>query len=335
MTGYTDTIRRYASDNRYCGRLEPADGIGEVGLGTGEAGSRLAVRFTLKVEDQRVTDIRFQVFGCGFTIAACAAAAELATGQSLSAVGSLDPAAVATALQGLPEERSYCADLAIAALQAAVTSVAQAADAVRSEQHPPPEKSHGPRVGADHPRYRSLLATPVPPGIAAADRHLFACLLAVASDEAQPLTTALGLTAADLDNLLSHYFPGIDRTQFAALPSPDPAPPQEDLTTLLLNHVPQDAAGRPLLPSLWLARILAARAAQPGHLWVAMGLFQRPQLSAAISRHLPSLAAANAKGMRWKRFLFKEVCRQHGGMLCKAPNCGVCSDYAICFAPED
>ena len=66
-----------------------------------------------------------------------------------------------------------------------------------------------------------------------------------------------------------------------------------------------------------------------------MGLFERPQLSAAIGRHLPSLRVANQQGMRWKRFFFKQLCEMGGGVMCKSPVCGDCSDYAICFAPED
>jgi nitrogen fixation protein NifQ len=66
-----------------------------------------------------------------------------------------------------------------------------------------------------------------------------------------------------------------------------------------------------------------------------MGLFSRPELSAAIRRHLPALAAANHKGMRWKRFLFRQLCEQTGGSLCKTPDCGRCSDYSLCFAKGD
>ena len=54
MTGYTDTIRRYAIDARRVGTLEHADGTGEVGLGADEAGKRLAVRFALRVRNNFV-----------------------------------------------------------------------------------------------------------------------------------------------------------------------------------------------------------------------------------------------------------------------------------------
>jgi nitrogen fixation protein NifQ len=103
---------------------------------------------------------------------------------------------------------------------------------------------------------------------------------------------------------------------------------------LLFDYLPNDIDGWTPAPSTWLARILAARAARPGHLWAAMGLFARPELTAAIHRHLPALAAANGKGMRWKRFLFKQLCEQEGGLMCKAPDCGVCSDYSLCFGVE-
>jgi nitrogen fixation protein NifQ len=47
------------------------------------------------------------------------------------------------------------------------------------------------------------------------------------------------------------------------------------------------------------------------------------------------LAAANSQNMRWKRYLFKQVCELGGGMMCKSPNCGECSDYSICFPDPD
>lgn len=332
MTGYTDLIRRYAADDRYIGSLDDADGIGEVGLGAGEAGRRLAVRFTLRVENAAVAAVRFQVFGCGFTIAACAAAAELAEGRPLETARTIDAATVAATLGGLPEERSYCAALAVESLRAAMQS-AHSGSAVRASLQPATEDDHGPRVDADDPIYRPLIDSPAPQGVAAEDRHLFACLLAVAAQESANPAVALGLSAAEWAELREIFFP------MAVLPpieTPDTPPPpiNEEVLDLLLAHVPSDGQGNPQLPALWLAKCLAARAAHPGHLWVAMGLLERPQLSAAIRRHLPSLATANHQGMRWKRYLFKEICTRNGGLLCKSPNCGVCSDYALCFAPD-
>ncbi len=335
MTHYTDTIRRWATDTRRCGSLSDADGTGEVGLGAGEAGRRLAVRFAPRVKEGAVEEIRFQVFGCGFTIAACAAAAELAEGHSLEEVRAITPAWVDALLEGLPSERSYCAELAVEALQAAVAGALGGTSAVQATLHPPGDE--GPRGSAEDATYRALMACATPGHIPPEDRHLFACALAAGAREPWGTAAALGLSGGELSALVRTCFPGVDPS---LLPSTGPRAhkrppePNDDVRALILSHVPRDEGGVEIPASGWLARILAARSAHPGHLWSAMGLFERPELSAAIRRLLPSLAAANHKGMRWKRFLFKQVCELQGSVLCKSPDCGLCSDYALCFAPE-
>lgn len=335
MTGYTDTIRRYAIDNRYVGTLADADGTGEVGLGAEEAGKRLAVRFTIRITGGMAEAVRFQVFGCGFTIAACAAAADLAEGRALEEILDLTAVDIDAALNGLPPERDYCAELAVEALHAAVTSARGDARAVQTAVNPLAD--HGPRLSAEDPLYHVLMAAAPPAAIPQEDRRLFACLLAVAAGEPHETAAALGLTPEDLDAVLEHYFPGVEPAELAPLSTPAAGPPPEpngEVLEILLSHVPKDDGGGQPRAARWLAQIIAARAAHPGHLWVAMGLFERPELTAAIRRHLPSLAVANSKGMRWKRYLFKQVCDLHGARLCKSPNCGVCSDYALCFARD-
>lgn len=335
MTHYTDTIRHWAADDRRAGTLADADGVGEVGLGAEEAGKRLAVRFALRVRGERVETVRYQVFGCGFTIAACAAAAELAEGRTLPELAALTPAVVDTALAGLPAERGYCAVLAIQALQAAVKSAGNGRTPVAAALAP--DDDHAPRVTAVDPVYRLLMDSPTPPGAPPEDRHLFACLLAVAAGESANMAAALGLGDDELSDLLHLYFPAVElgTLPWGSFPAATaPLPLNTDLLRLLFDYLPSDTDGWTPPPSPWLARILAARAAHPGHLWIAMGLFARPELTAAIHRHLPALALANDKGMRWKRFLFKQLCDRTGGVMCRTPDCGECSDYALCFARE-
>ena len=337
MNGYTETILKYASDDSHAGLLDHPDGVGEIGLGAEAAGQKLAVRFTLKCREQRVETLRYQVFGCGFTMAACAAVAELAEGEELAWLGSLDARQVDARLGGLPQERGYCAEIAVNALQAALDSVQrQAAPVARSLAADPDD--HGPRLSPDDACYRALIDSSPVPGIPAEDRQLFACLLSVAAQEEAPLHQALGISQLMLDTLLLRVFPAIERTQVFAEPAGKTGVPPEvnpEVRELLLSFVSKSDWGWTQFAALLLARVIAARAAHPGHLWVAMGLFERPQLSAAIGRHLPALLAANHKKMRWKRFLFKQVCDLNGGMMCKTPDCGLCSDYALCFAPEE
>jgi nitrogen fixation protein NifQ len=323
-------------DDRYTGELPHPDGIGEIGLGAGEAGTRLAVRFSLQLSGRAIDAVRFQVFGCGFTIAACAAAAELAEGHSLEEVRDFSPATIDRALGGLPEERAYCAELAVEALQAAATSADRNQQPVRSSLQP--QADHGPLLSSDNPIYRALVDSPAAEGVPEADRRLFAGLLAVADAEPAPLERALNLSPQLLDVLLLRVFPTVERRQLFGEPRQKSATPPQinpEVEQLLLGFIPVDASGWERFCAFLLARMLAARAAHPGHLWVAMGLFERPDLTAAIRRHLPALAAANCNNMRWKRFLFKQVCTLNGGRLCKTPVCGDCSDYSLCFAPEE
>jgi len=337
MLNYSETIRNYALDDRFTGELPAADGIGEVGLGEEEAGRRLAVRFCLQVDQGKIVAARYQVFGCGFTMAACAAAAELVEGRALAGARQVDATMIEQSLGGLPAERGYCAKLAAEALQAAIRSVAGeqtvAADLAADADE------HGPRITAGHPVYRALMDGPATAGIPAEDRHLFACLLAVASTEEPAPHRSLNLSPELLQALLLRVFPHVvEREPFLARerePCSEPPEINPEVEALLNGYRPVFAHGWAAFASLLLARVLAGRAAHPGHLWVAMGLTARPQLSAAIGRHLPALKAANQRNMRWKRFLFKQVCDLNGGTMCKTPNCGDCSDYALCFAPEN
>ena len=57
MNGYSDTIRKWAADDRHTGILDNPDGTGEVGLEAGEAGRKLAVRFTLKRNGEQINQV--------------------------------------------------------------------------------------------------------------------------------------------------------------------------------------------------------------------------------------------------------------------------------------
>jgi len=338
MQGYTDKIIQYAADETYVGLLDNPDGVGEVGLRGQEKGNRLAVRFTLKISDEHIQKIRYQVFGCGFTIAACAAAAELSEGHSLQEIRRYTPELITDQLGGLPADRDYCAQLASEALQAAVRSAENGANPVSAELQSDIDDEQAPLISRKEPLYRSLLDTDIPPGIFCEDRQMFACLLTLALKENELIYPALGLKPADINKILAIYFPGFNPDKIChdkLGKEPRPLEINHGVLDILLSHVPCDLTGKRAHISELLAKIIAARASQPGHLWVAMAFLERPQLTAAIRRHLPTLAIANAKGMRWKRYLFKQVCDINGGTMCKSPNCGDCSDYEFCFAPED
>jgi nitrogen fixation protein NifQ len=103
---------------------------------------------------------------------------------------------------------------------------------------------------------------------------------------------------------------------------------REDLVRLLL----MDKAGES--PSeVWMAHVVAAGCMGSDHLWQDLGLADRSELNTLMRRNFPSLAARNVKDMRWKRFLYKQLCEAEGIFACRAPSCEVCTDYHVCFGP--
>ena len=167
------------------------------------------------------------------------------------------------------------------------------------------------------------------------DRHLFACAIAIALETtAEPLTRGLGLSSECLAALVGRYFPhapgllsGLSRTGREDAPL---APEEPDLRALLL-----DFRTRGLLEEEWMAHIVARRALGSNHLWQDLGLTGRADLSGLMRRHFLGLAEMNHHDMKWKKFLYRELCRQEGVVICKSPNCEVCTDAPQCFGAED
>lgn len=161
---------------------------------------------------------------------------------------------------------------------------------------------------------------------------LLACMLATGSQGGGGLPPDLGLGAAALGDLLERHFPGAQWP----LPAPVDAPNAErqselgDLVRLLLAHRAQADLSEP-----WIARIVAAGCMGRDHLWQDLGLWSRRDLSVLMAANFPELAARNDRDMKWKKFLYKQLCIQEGIHTCRAPSCEVCADYVHCFGPEE
>jgi nitrogen fixation protein NifQ len=141
----------------------------------------------------------------------------------------------------------------------------------------------------------------------------------------------LGLTPPAFRRLLERHFPGL-------IPAPvHPgaldlvrAAERTELVGLMLQHRAGACASE-----ADLAAIVAAACMAGDHLWQDLGLWSRRQLSDLMGRSFPSLAAKNVKDMKWKKFLYKQLCAAEGIYLCRAPSCEVCVDYAACFGHGD
>ena len=113
---YSPTVIEHFRAPRNVGMMRNADAVGEAE--DGSCGD--LARFYLRIERGRVTEARFQTYGCGPSIAASSVATELVQGRAVGAMGELTPDAVERALGGLPADRRHAAVLVVAALQTAV-----------------------------------------------------------------------------------------------------------------------------------------------------------------------------------------------------------------------
>lgn len=116
MALYSDKVMDHFQNPRNMGAIENADGIGEVG--NAKCGD--IMRIYLKIDDDIVTDAKFETFGCGSAIASSSMATELIKGKPLSEALTLSNKAVVEALDGLPTNKIHCSVLAEQAIKAAV-----------------------------------------------------------------------------------------------------------------------------------------------------------------------------------------------------------------------
>ena len=116
MALYSDKVMDHFQNPRNVGKLDDASGIGEVG--NAKCGD--IMKMYLKIEDDTVTDVKFETFGCGSAIASSSMATELIMGQPVSEVRKLTNKAVAEALDGLPDYKMHCSVLAEEAIKLAL-----------------------------------------------------------------------------------------------------------------------------------------------------------------------------------------------------------------------
>jgi nitrogen fixation protein NifQ len=54
-------------------------------------------------------------------------------------------------------------------------------------------------------------------------------------------------------------------------------------------------------------------------------------LSRVLRRRFEPLARRNVRDMKWKKFFYRELFMRDGVLVCKAPVCDICTDFAHCF----
>ena len=117
MALYSEKVMDHFRNPRNVGKIDDADGVGEVG--NAKCGD--IMRMYIKVDDNGViTDCKFNTFGCGSAIATSSMATEMIIGKTVEDALDLSNKAVVEALDGLPVHKLHCSVLAEQAVRAAV-----------------------------------------------------------------------------------------------------------------------------------------------------------------------------------------------------------------------
>ncbi|MCK5059139.1 MAG: Fe-S cluster assembly scaffold protein NifU [Candidatus Aminicenantes bacterium] len=116
-TQYSEKVLDHFRNPRNVGALEGED------VYTGRVGNPVCgdlMEIYIKVEDNKIEDIKLKTFGCGSAIATASMVTEMARGKTLEEAEKITRQDVADELDGLPPIKMHCSNLAADALKDAI-----------------------------------------------------------------------------------------------------------------------------------------------------------------------------------------------------------------------
>jgi nitrogen fixation NifU-like protein len=115
---YSPLILEHVKYPRNVGELSNPDAIARVR----SSADGDILQLHLKIQDGRVAEARFKVFGCGAAIATGSILTELVIGKSVEELEQITNEDIAAILGGLPPEKIHCSVLAEQAIREAMQS---------------------------------------------------------------------------------------------------------------------------------------------------------------------------------------------------------------------
>lgn len=113
---YSEIVMDHFRNPRNVGTIEDADGVGMVGNPV--CGDMMEM--FIKVEGDRLADVKFRTFGCGAAVATSSITTEMVKGKTIGEAMEISNRSVAEALGGLPTQKLHCSNLAADALHEAI-----------------------------------------------------------------------------------------------------------------------------------------------------------------------------------------------------------------------
>jgi nitrogen fixation NifU-like protein len=115
---YSELVMEHFRHPRNVGQIEDADAKSVEG--SPACGDMVAVYLKVDPEEGRITDIKFESYGCASNIATGSIITELAKGKTLDEAKKINWKEASDALGGLPPIKTHCSVLAVDGLRAAI-----------------------------------------------------------------------------------------------------------------------------------------------------------------------------------------------------------------------
>jgi len=115
---YSELVLEHFRHPRNVGRIEDPDG--KAMEGSPACGDMVAVYIKVDPESKRITDIKFESYGCASNIATGSIITEMAKGKTLDEAKKITWKQASEALGGLPPIKAHCSVLAVEGLRAAI-----------------------------------------------------------------------------------------------------------------------------------------------------------------------------------------------------------------------
>lgn len=113
---YSQKVMEHFMNPKNVGEMENPDGMWEEGNPVcGDV-----MRFYIKVEDNKIVDVKFKTFGCGAAIASASALTEMVKGKSIDEVEKFTREMLVEELGGLPPNKLHCSLLAVKGIKGAI-----------------------------------------------------------------------------------------------------------------------------------------------------------------------------------------------------------------------
>ncbi len=113
---YSEKAMDHFLNPKNMGSIEDADGVGNVG--NPRCGDLMTVY--IKIDEEKITDIKFKTLGCAAAIATSDMVCEVAKGKTVDEALKITFQDILNELGSLPPVKVHCADLAQEGLRAAI-----------------------------------------------------------------------------------------------------------------------------------------------------------------------------------------------------------------------